>query len=162
MPQTVAVYPGSFDPITYGHMDIIARGCKLFERVTVALVNNPSKSYLFNVEQRLDMLRNCFDGTPNIEFDFFDGLLVEYVEQKGANIVVRGIRAFTDFEFELQMALMNKRLSDTFETVFLMPREEHLYVSSRLVKEIARLGGDVGELVHPYVHERLREMFEGE
>ena len=160
MPQTVAVYPGSFDPITYGHMDIIARGCKLFDRVTVALVNNPSKQYLFSVEQRLDMLRNCLDGKPNIEFDFFDGLLVEYVEQKGANIVVRGIRAFTDFEFELQMALMNKRLSDSFETVFLMPREEHLYVSSRLVKEIARLGGDVGELVHPYVHERLREKFE--
>lgn len=159
MAETVAVYPGSFDPITHGHMDIILRGCKLFDKVTVALVNNPSKNYLFTVEERLDMLRNCFNNIENLEFDFFDGLLVEYVEKKEANIVVRGIRAITDFEFELQMALMNKRLSSKFETVFLMPKEEHLYVSSRLVKEIARLKGNVSNMVHPYVVDRLQEKF---
>ena len=159
MPQTVAVYPGSFDPITYGHMDIILRGCKLFDKVIVALVNNPSKNYLFTVSERLNMLENSFEGVENLSFDHFDGLLVDYVENKGANIVVRGIRAITDFEFELQMALMNKRLSRKFETVFLMPKEEHLYVSSRLVKEIARLKGDVSNMVHPYVFDKLRAKF---
>lgn len=159
MAKTIAVYPGSFDPITYGHMDIIKRGVKLFDEVIVALVVNPNKQYLFNTEERLKMLENSFKGTPNLEFDHFDGLLVEYVENKGANIVVRGIRAITDFEFEMQMALMNKRLSDKFETVFLMPKEEHVYVSSRLVKEIARLQGDVSGMVHPYVNECLQKRF---
>jgi pantetheine-phosphate adenylyltransferase len=160
MSKIIAVYPGSFDPVTYGHMDIIRRGARLFDTVIVSLVNNPNKKYLFSIDERLDMLNNCFKDADNISFDHFDGLLVEYVEKKKANMVVRGIRAITDFEFEMQMALMNRRLSDKFETVFLMPREEHVYVSSRLVKEIARLRGDVSGMVHPYVNECLLKRFE--
>lgn len=159
MPTTKAVYPGSFDPVTNGHIDIIMRGCRIFDEIVVALVNNPSKSYLFSVEQRLEMLRKSFEGVENVSFDFFDGLLVDYVEKTDANVVVRGIRAVTDFEFEMQMALMNKRLSRHFETVFLMPREEHIFVSSRLVKEIARLDGDVSSMVDPFVLEQLKAAF---
>ena len=159
MPITKAVYPGSFDPVTNGHIDIIMRGRRIFDEIVVALVHNPSKTYLFSVEQRLEMLEKSFSGVENVSFDFFDGLLVDYVDQTDANVVVRGIRAVTDFEFELQMALMNKRLSRNFETVFLMPREEHIFVSSRLVKEIARLDGDVSSMVHPFVLEQLKLAF---
>lgn len=159
MPTTKAVYPGSFDPVTNGHIDIIMRGRRIFDEIVVALVNNPSKSYLFSVEQRLEMLEKSFAGVENVSFDFFDGLLVDYVENTDANVVVRGIRAVTDFEFEMQMALMNKRLSRHFETVFLMPREEHIFVSSRLVKEIARLDGDVSSMVHPFVLRQLKDAF---
>jgi pantetheine-phosphate adenylyltransferase len=159
MPTTKAVYPGSFDPVTNGHIDIIMRGRRIFDEIVVALVNNPSKTYLFSVEQRLEMLKESFKGVEHVSFDFFDGLLVDYVEQTEANVVVRGIRAVTDFEFELQMALMNKRLSRHFETVFLMPREEHIFVSSRLVKEIARLEGDVSSMVTPFVLSQLKLAF---
>lgn len=159
MPKTVAVYPGSFDPITLGHVDIIKRGCRMFDLVIAAVVDNPSKKSLFTVKERLDMLRHSFDGYSNLKFDSFNGLLVEYAENKNANVVVRGIRAITDFEYEMQMALMNKRLSDHFETVFLMPKEEYIYVSSRLVKEIAELNGDVSKLVSPYVQDKLNAKF---
>lgn len=157
MNEIVAVYPGSFDPVTYGHVDIIKRGCRLFKKVIAAVVINPEKDAFFAPEERLDMLRNSLDSFPNVDFDCFDGLLVDYTKMVGATVVVRGIRAITDFEYEMQMALMNRRLSESFETVFMMPKEEHIYISSRLVKEIAMLGGSVSGLVPPYVEKRLME-----
>lgn len=161
MPKTVAVYPGSFDPVTLGHVDIIKRGCNMFDLVIAAVVDNPSKKSLFTVEERLDMLQHSLNDVSNLKLDSFNGLLVEYAERAKANIVVRGIRAITDFEYEMQMALMNKRLSNRFETLFLMPKEEYIYVSSGLVKEIAKLNGDVSKLVSPYVQEKLRDKYFG-
>lgn len=160
MHKKIAVYPGSFDPLTNGHIDIIRRACRLFDKVVTAIVLNPNKqNSLFSVDERLDMLANAIDGKTNLEFDSFEGLLVDYADQINADVIIRGIRAFSDFEYEMQMALMNKRLSDELETVFLMPREEHTYVSSRLVKEIASLGGSVNGLVHPYVEQQLIKKF---
>jgi len=161
MREIVAVYPGSFDPVTNGHVDIIRRSCRLFDKVIVAVVENPSKAPLFTPEDRLDMLNNSLDSIPNVEFDSFDGLLANYVEQVGASAVVRGIRAITDFEYEMQLALMNRRLSKRFDTVFMMPKEEHIYISSRLVKEIAKLRGSVGGLVPQYVERKLAMTFGG-
>ncbi|HUX08612.1 MAG TPA: pantetheine-phosphate adenylyltransferase [Acidobacteriota bacterium] len=159
MGKIVAAYPGSFDPVTNGHVDIIKRGCRLFDTVIAAVVENPNKEALFTPEERLDMLRNSFNDFPNVEFDSFSGLLVKYAEKVGAAVVVRGIRAITDFEYEMQLALMNRRLNRKFETVFMMPKEEHIYISSGLVKEIARLGGSVSGLVPPYVEERLKQRY---
>ena len=159
MRKIFSVYPGSFDPITCGHEDIILRGCRLFDKVTVAIAENPNKKALFSLEERLEMLRNSFDSLPNLEFGYFTGLLADYAEKVEARVVVRGMRAITDLEYEMQMALMNRRLSTRLETVFMMPKEEHIYVSSKLVKEIAKLGGSVSGLVSPYVEQRLREKF---
>jgi pantetheine-phosphate adenylyltransferase len=160
MRKLIAVYPGSFDPVTNGHVDIIKRGCRLFDKVIAAVVENPNKqTALFTPEERLDMLRNCLSDISNVEFDSFAGLLVTYAEQVGAAVVVRGIRAITDFEYEMQLALMNRRLSRKFETVFMMPKEEHIYISSGLVKEIARLGGSISGLVPQYVERRLIAKF---
>ena len=159
MRKTVAVYPGSFDPVTNGHVDIIRRGSRLFDKVIVAVVENPEKAPLFSPGERLEMLRRCFDSEPNISFDSFSGLLVDYAARVGAKAVVRGIRAITDFEYEMQMALMNRRLSDSFDTVFMMPKEEHIYISSRLVKEIASLEGSVAGLVPSHVEEQLAIKF---
>jgi len=153
----VAVYPGSFDPITNGHVDIIERGVRLFDRVVVAILRNIEKSPLFSVDERVEIARRVFSRVPTVEIDTFDGLLVEYARRRGATAIVRGLRAISDFEYEMQMALMNRRLYPDVETVFMMPAETYSYVSSRLVKEIFALGGNIAGLVPPLVEARLRE-----
>ena len=153
---TLAVYPGSFDPLTNGHVDIITRGARLFDRIVVAVLINAEKSSLFTIEERLDIARAVFKDMPNVEVDTFDGLLVDYVERRHAQVIVRGLRAVSDFEFEFQMALMNQRLNGRIETIFMMPAEQYTYISSRLIKEVFRLGGRVHGLVPDMVEERLR------
>jgi pantetheine-phosphate adenylyltransferase len=155
--STVAVYPGSFDPLTNGHVDIIARGARLFDRIVVAILINAEKAPLFSMTERVEMTRAVFHGLPNVEVDTFDGLLVDYVERRGAQVIVRGLRAVSDFEFEFQMALMNRRLNDKIETVFMMPAEQYSYISSRLIKEVFSLGGRVHGLVPDMVEQRLRD-----
>jgi pantetheine-phosphate adenylyltransferase len=154
--STLAVYPGSFDPPTNGHVDIISRGARLFDRIIVAILVNAEKSPLFTMEERVEILRDVFKDQPNVEVDTFDGLLVEYVERRQAQVIVRGLRAVSDFEFEFQMALMNRRLSSRIETVFMMPAEQYTYISSRLIKEVFALGGQVQGLVPDLVEQRLR------
>ena len=156
MPERLAVYPGSFDPLTNGHVDIILRGSKLFDRIIVAMLVNAEKSPFFSVEERVETAREVFRGHPNVEVDTFDGLLVEYARSKGASVIVRGLRAISDFEYELQMALMNRRLYPDVETVFMMPGEAYTYLSSRLVKEVFALGGDIAGLVPEIVEASLR------
>jgi pantetheine-phosphate adenylyltransferase len=158
---TVAIYPGTFDPLTNGHVDIIARGARLFDRIIVAVLVNAEKSPLFTVTERLEIARTVFKGLPNVEVDTFDGLLVDYVERRGAQVIVRGLRAVSDFEFEFQMALMNRRLNDKIETVFMMPAEQYSYISSRLIKEVFSLGGRVHGLVPDTVEQRLRDKVAG-
>ncbi len=153
---TVAVYPGSFDPLTNGHVDIILRGARLFDRIIVAILVNAEKLPLFSIGERIEIARAVFKDHTNVEVDTFDGLLVDYIERRRAQVIVRGLRAVSDFEFEFQMALMNRRLNPQFETVFMMPAEQYTYISSRLIKEVFMLGGEVGGLVPPGVEERLR------
>ena len=153
----VAVYPGSFDPLTNGHVDIILRGARLFDRIIVAILRNAEKHPLFTSDERVEMAAEVFRDYPNVEVASFDGLLVDYAEQQHASVIVRGLRAVSDFEFELQMALMNRRLGPDIETVFMMPAEQYTYVSSRLIKEVFALGGPVTGLVPDLVEERLRE-----
>jgi pantetheine-phosphate adenylyltransferase len=153
---TLAVYPGSFDPLTNGHVDIITRGSRLFDRIVVAILVNPDKSPLFEMSERVDIARAVFKDLPNVEVDTFEGLLVDYVERRGAHVIVRGLRAVSDFEFEFQMALMNRRLNGKIETVFMMPAEQYTYISSRLIKEVFSLGGRVHGMVPDMVEERLR------
>src|SRR5213593_4599537 len=153
--STLAVYPGSFDPPTNGHVDIISRGARLFDRIVVAILVNAEKSPLFTMEERVEILRAVFQDQPNVEVDTFDGLLVDYVERRQAQVIVRGLRAVSDFEFEFQMALMNQRLSPRIETVFMMPAEQYTYISSRLIKEVFSLGGRVQGLVPELVERRL-------
>ncbi|HEV8376661.1 MAG TPA: pantetheine-phosphate adenylyltransferase [Candidatus Polarisedimenticolia bacterium] len=150
-----AVYPGSFDPVTNGHLDIIRRGSRLFDRIVVAILRNPEKQPQFTLEERRKILVRATAGIPNVSIDSFDGLLVEYATRQGARVIVRGLRALSDFEYEFQMALMNRRLDSSIETVFMMPSEAYSYLSSRLVKEVARLGGSVAGLVPPEVDRRL-------
>jgi pantetheine-phosphate adenylyltransferase len=154
--SVLAVYPGSFDPLTNGHVDIITRGARLFDRIVVALLVNPDKAPLFTMTERVDIVREVFAGLPNVEVDTFGGLLVDYAQQRGAHVIVRGLRAVSDFEYEFQMALMNRRLSDKIETVFMMPAEQYTYTSSRLIKEVFSLGGRVHGLVPDVVEARLR------
>ena len=154
---TLAIYPGSFDPLTNGHVDIITRGARLFDRIVVAILVNAEKAPLFTVSERLDTARAVFHHMPNVEVDTFDGLLVDYVERRNAHVIVRGLRAVSDFEFEFQMALMNRRLNDKIETVFMMPAEQYSYISSRLIKEVFSLGGSVQGLVPDMVETRLRQ-----
>ena len=154
---TLAVYPGSFDPLTNGHVDIITRGARIFDRIIVAILINAEKAPLFSMEERLKITREVFKDLPNVEVDTFDGLLVDYVEGRGAQVIVRGLRAVSDFEFEFQMALMNRRLNGKIETVFMMPAEQYSYISSRLIKEVFSLGGRVHGLVPDTVEERLRQ-----
>ena len=154
-----AIYPGSFDPVTNGHLDVIERARKLFDEVIVAVAFNEGKSALLPLEQRLDLLREAVGKTDNIQIAQFDGLLVEFAVEQGACAVVRGLRAVSDFEFEFQMALMNRKLESSIETIFLMPKEEYTYLSSRIVKEIARLGGDVTKFVPPHVAKALAAKF---
>jgi pantetheine-phosphate adenylyltransferase len=155
--STLAVYPGSFDPLTNGHVDIILRGARLFDRIVVAILLNAEKSPLFSIEERLEILRAVFKDQRNVEIDTFDGLLVDYVERRNAQVIVRGLRAVSDFEYEFQMALMNRRLNAKIETVFMMPAEQYTYISSRLIKEVFALGGRVHGLVPEVVEERLRD-----
>ena len=157
----LAVYPGSYDPLTNGHVDIIERGTHLFDRIIVAILVNIDKKPLFSMEERVEILREVFKGRPNVEVDTFDGLLVDYVAQRKANVIVRGLRAVSDFETEFQMALMNRRLSPDIETVFMMPAEQYTYISSRLIKEVVALGGQVRGLVPEIVESRLREKQRG-
>ena len=147
----LAVYPGSFDPLTNGHVDIIQRGGKLFDRIVVAVLVNLQKSPLFSADERVAIAREVFADLPNVEVDAFQGLLVDYAKHRGARAIVRGLRAVSDFEFEMQMALMNRRLNPRIETVFMMPNEAYSYLSSRLVKEVVGLGGSVKGLVPPEV-----------
>src|ERR1700748_2307506 len=156
MMSTLAIYPGSFDPLTNGHVDIILRGARLFDRIVVAILVNAEKSPLFSMDERVEIAREVFKAQANVEVDTFDGLLVDYVETRGAQVIVRGLRAVSDFEFEFQMALMNRRVNPTIETVFMMPAEQYTYISSRLIKEVFALGGRVHGLVPELVEERLR------
>lgn len=154
-----ALYPGSFDPLTNGHVDLIERCLKIFDHVTVAVLTNPSKKPLFSVRERLRSIRNIFKDEPRVTVEAFEGLLVDFARKKKSGIIVRGLREISDFEYEFQMALMNRRLDKHIETVFLMPKEEYTYLSSRLVKEIASLGGKVEGLVPKAVEASLKKKF---
>ncbi|WP_158749590.1 pantetheine-phosphate adenylyltransferase [Acidobacterium sp. S8] len=151
-----AIYPGSFDPVTNGHLDLIARGSKIFDHLVVAILRNSSKNPLFSVEERVDMLTEALAGFENVSVATFDGLLVDFVREQHAQAVVRGIRAISDYEYELQMALMNRRLAPDLETIFLMPDGKYSFVSSRLVKEVFTLGGSIEGLVPQFVIDRLK------
>jgi pantetheine-phosphate adenylyltransferase len=152
-----AVFPGSFDPITNGHLDVIGRGLKVFDELVVAILINPGKEPLFSVEERVDLIRQVCGEMPRVRIETFSGLLVDYAVKAHARVILRGLRAISDFEYEFQMALMNRRLNQEIETVFMMPAEGYSYLSSRMVKEVFRLGGDVSELVPPIVVRRLKE-----
>ncbi len=158
-PERVAVYPGSFDPITNGHVDIIERGARLFDRIIVAILVNSDKRPLFSIEERVETAREVFRDEPKVEVDAFDGLLIEFARRRHASVIVRGLRAVSDFEYEFQMALMNRRLAPDIETVFMMPAEAYTYISSRLVREVFTLGASVQGLVPAVVETRLRRKF---
>lgn len=157
----IAIYPGSFDPITNGHLDLIERASRLVDRLIVSLLRNERKQPLFSVQERLEMLREVTAGHENVEVDFFEGLLVDHAASRNAGLIIRGIRAISDYEYEWQMALMNRRLKPEIETMFLMAGEAHSYVSSHLVKEVIRLGGDISDLVPPAVERRLKDRILG-
>jgi pantetheine-phosphate adenylyltransferase len=152
----VAVYPGTFDPVTNGHLDLVQRCAPLVDKLVVSVLANETKSPLFTTEERVDMLKVVLQDFPNVEIDFFDGLLIDYARRKQARLILRGIRAISDYEYELQMALMNRRLAPEIETMFMMAGEAHSFISSRLVKEVIRLGGNISGLVPPSVEEVLR------
>jgi pantetheine-phosphate adenylyltransferase len=154
--RITAVYPGSFDPVTNGHLDLIERGAIIFDRVVVAVTHNLEKDPLFGIQERIEMLEAVTNEWKNVAVEMFDGLLVDYARAKGARVIMRGIRAVSDYEYELQMAMMNRKIEPQIETVFMLPGEPYSYLSSRLVKELARLGGPVKGLVPPLVEERLR------
>src|SRR6266481_2050639 len=145
------IYPGSFDPLTNGHLDVIQRASKLFDKVIVAIAKNESKRPLFTLDERLEMVANAVKSLPNVCADAFEGLLINYVEQRSGQAIIRGLRAVSDFEFEFQLALMNRKLDERIETIFMMPKDTYTFLSSRIVKEIARLGGDVSAFVPPQV-----------
>ncbi len=155
MKRVIAIYPGSFDPLTNGHLDLVERGAKIFDELIVAILRNPEKQALFSVEERREMLETMTTRFSNVRVDTFDGLMVDYATRVGATAVLRGIRAISDYEYELQMALMNRKLEPRLETVFMMPAEAYSYLSSRLVREIASLGGSVRGLVPETVEEKL-------
>jgi len=159
MKEKVAIYPGTFDPITNGHMSIIRRGLEIFDKLIVAILINPQKKPLFSVEERIFMIKEATKGMGNIEVDTFEGLLVDYAVKKGANVIIRGLRATSDFEFEFQMALMNRRLNRSVQSIFLMTDYKWLYVSSSIIKEVASFGGDVKGLVPDIVNEKLKQKF---
>ncbi len=160
MNKGIAIYPGSFDPPTNGHLDLIQRGSKIFEELVVAILRNSEKSPMFSVAERLEMLRALTADLKNVRIDTFNGLMVEYAKSIDAVCILRGIRAISDYEYELQMALMNRKLEPTLETVFMMPADKYSYVSSRLVREVAQAGGPVKGLVPEVVEQKLREKLE--
>ena len=149
------IYPGSFDPLTNGHLDVIYRAAKIFDRVVVAVASNESKHPLFTLEERVAMVNEAIREHTSVETDSFDGLLVNYAQSLGAQAIIRGLRAVSDFEFEFQLALMNRKLNEDVETIFMMPKDTYTFLSSRIVKEIARLGGDVSDFVPAHVREAL-------
>jgi pantetheine-phosphate adenylyltransferase len=155
----IALYPGSFDPPTHGHLSIIQRGLKLFDGLLVAVLKNPAKDALFTVEERVELLKGALGGDKRVKVKTFSGLLVKFAQQEGVNTILRGLRAVSDFEYEFQMALMNRNLAPGIETVFLVPAFDLTYLSSSLVREVARFGGDVSQLVHPAVQKALRQKF---
>lgn len=157
--KRIAVYPGSFDPVTYGHIDIVQRGRKLFDKIIVAILNNPAKNSLFPVDERLEMLRESMSEIPGLMFDSFDGLLVDYVKSQGAQAILRGMRAVSDFEHEFQLALMNRKLNREVETVFLMTGMRWFFTSSSIIKEAASFGGDISDMVPPNVLHRVRAKY---
>jgi pantetheine-phosphate adenylyltransferase len=152
-----AIYPGSFDPLTNGHLDVVQRAAKLFDRVVVAVAKNEGKHPTFTLEERVELVKHAVKHLPNVEADSFDRLLVDYVAGKQAQTIVRGLRAVSDFEFEFQLALMNRKLNENIETIFMMPKDTYTFLSSRIVKEIARLGGDVGAFVPAHVEKALKK-----
>jgi len=156
MKTSVAIYPGSFDPVTNGHLDLIERGEKMFDRLIVAVLKNAEKEPLFSVPERVEMLREVTRQWDSVEIDVFQGLLVDYARKRGAAVILRGIRAISDYEYELQMALMNRKLEPRLETVFMMPGETYSYLSAKLVREIAHFGGPLTGMVPPSVEQRLR------
>ena len=157
--KKIAVYPGTFDPITNGHCDVVWRGLNLFDEIIVAIAKNGSKDPLFTVEERLEMVRKTFEDVPNIEVDSFDGLLVDYVVHRGADTILRGLRAVSDFEYEFQLGLMNRKLNKNVQTVFLMTGLRWIFISSSIIKEAARFGGNMQGMVPDIVHEKLKERF---
>ena len=154
--KRIAVYPGSFDPLTNGHVDIIERGARIFDSIIVAILANVEKTPLFSENERVAIIRDVFKNNPHVQVETFNGLLVDYAQRKNANVLVRGLRAVSDFEYEFQMALMNRHLAPGLETVFMMPAEQYTYISSRLIKEVFTLGGEITGLVPPIVEEQLR------
>jgi len=159
MHEKIAVYPGSFDPVTNGHVNLVERALQFFDRLVVAVAYNPNKASLFSVEERLDMIRIALKNDPRVTAASFDGLLVDFVEKRGANVIVRGLRALSDFEYEFQMTLMNRKLNRKVDTIFLMTGFKWFYTSSKIIKEAASLGGSVRGLVPDIVHQRLKEKF---
>jgi len=157
--MSIAIYPGTFDPVTNGHIDIAERGLKLFDKVIVAILNNPIKKTLFSVEERVEMLKESFKNFPDIEIDTFDGLLVHYAAKRKSRAVLRGMRAVSDFEYEFQLALMNRRLNRDVQTVFLMTGLRWIFTSSSIIKEAASFGGDIDGMVPPFVHQKLKEKY---
>ena len=157
MKTSVAIYPGSFDPVTNGHLDLIGRGEQMFDRLIVAVLSNVEKQPLFSVAERVDMLKEVTKKWDTVEVDVFEGLLVDYARKRGAGVILRGIRAVSDYEYELQMALMNRKLEPRLETVFMLPGESYSYLSARLVRQLAQFGGPLAGLVPPLVEQRLRE-----
>ena len=156
-----AIYPGSFDPLTNGHLDVVQRAAKLFDRVIIAVAKNDSKNPLFSLRERRGLAAKCVKHLPNVEVDSFDGLLVDYVEARSAQAIIRGLRAVSDFEFEFQLALMNRKLNERVETIFMMPKDTYTFLSSRIVKEIARLGGNVSAFVPTVVETALTARLRG-
>jgi pantetheine-phosphate adenylyltransferase len=155
--MALAIYPGSFDPITFGHIDVIRRARRIFARLIVAVAHNIEKDALFSIEERIGLLKKTLKGIPGVEVDSFQGLLVDYARRRKARVIIRGLRALSDFEYEFQMALTNRKIRDDIETVFLMPSEQYSYLSSRMIKEIVALGGDVAAFVPEAVASALRK-----
>jgi len=159
MSNRSAVYPGSYDPLTNGHIDIIERGLKIFDKITVAALKNPSKIYLLTLDERLEILNHTFEKNNKIEVDYFEGLLVDYLKKKKISTVVRGLRAISDFDIEFQMALINRQIESQIETIFFVPSVSYSFLSSRLVKEIYQLGGEIKSMVPTIVDSKLKEKF---
>ena len=157
--QKIAIYPGSFDPVTNGHVDIAQRGLRLFDKIIVAILSNPVKDFLFTVEERIEMLESSFEEYPNIEVETFDGLLVNYAAKKKSTAILRGVRAVSDFEYEFQLALMNRKLNREVQSVFLMTSLRWIFTSSSIIKEAAQFGGDIKGMVPPIVNEKLKKKF---
>ena len=157
--EKIAIYPGSFDPVTNGHIDIVKRGKHLFDKIIVTILHNPNKKALFSIDERLEMLKTSMKQIPGLAFDVFDGLLVDYAKQQGAHAILRGMRAVSDFEYEFQMALMNRKLNREVQTVFLMTGLRWIFTSSSIIKEAARFGGDVSDMVPAAVNRKLRSKF---